>query len=105
LRNFFGFPEPISAIGHSNDVFDQKQAILNLHSSPEISLMSDILREPHKPQFSSAPNQARKAATVEESLAAAEELKPMVGKVRQIAKERRSDLSVRGKMALPPEQR
>lgn len=67
--------------------------------------MTDILHEPHKPQFASAPKQARKAATVEESLAAAAELKPMVGKVRQIAKDRRSDLSELGKMALPPDQR
>jgi hypothetical protein len=67
--------------------------------------MTDILHEPHKPQFASAPNQARKAATVEESWAAAEELKPMVGQVRKIAKVRRSDLSARGKMALPPDQR
>jgi hypothetical protein len=67
--------------------------------------MNDILHEPHKPQFASAPTQARKAATVEEAWAAAEELKPMVGQVRKIAKVRRSDLSARGKMALPPDQR
>jgi hypothetical protein len=67
--------------------------------------MTDILHEPHKPQFGSAPNQARKAATVEEAWAAAEELKPMVGQVRKIAKVRRSDLSAKGKMALPPDQR
>ena len=67
--------------------------------------MNDILHEPHKPQFASAPNQARKAATVEEAWAAAAELKPMVGKVRKIARARRSDLSARGKMALPPDQR
>ena len=42
----------------------------------------DILLEPHKAQFASAPKQARKAATVEEALAAASELKSQVGKVR-----------------------
>jgi len=67
--------------------------------------MSDILHEPHKPQFASAPGQARKAATVEDAWAAAEELKPMVGTARAIAKARRADLAARGKMALPPEQR
>lgn len=67
--------------------------------------MTDILHEPHKPQFASAPNQARKAAKVEEAWAAAEELKPMVGQVRKFDKVRRSDISARGKMALPPDQR
>ncbi|MFP4560510.1 MAG: hypothetical protein ACLFRB_09020 [Thiohalorhabdus sp.] len=60
---------------------------------------------PHKPQFASAPGQARKTATVEDSLAAAEELKPMVGKARRIARERRAALAKYGKMALPPEER
>ena len=41
--------------------------------------MTDELEEAHKPQFESAPGQARKAATVEDSLAAAAELKPMSG--------------------------
>lgn len=63
----------------------------------------DLLNEPHKPQFASAPNQARKAATVEEALAAASELKPSVGRVRRIAKERRARLAALGKLALPPE--
>ena len=67
--------------------------------------MTDLLHEPHKPQFASAPKQARKAATVEEAAAAAAELKPMVGTVRRFARERRSDISVRGKTALPPDQR
>ena len=64
----------------------------------------DLLDEPHKPQFASAPNQARKAATVEEALAAAVELKPGVGQVRKIARERRARLAAIGKMALPPEE-
>ncbi|HQU17003.1 MAG: hypothetical protein B7Z66_13495 [Chromatiales bacterium 21-64-14] len=59
----------------------------------------------HKPQFASAPQQARKAATVEDSLAAAVELKPMVGAVRRFARQRRSAIAQRGKMALPPDQR
>lgn len=67
--------------------------------------MTDLLHEPHKPQFASAPQQARKAATVEEAAAAAAELKPMVGTVRRFARERRSDVSARGKTALPPDQR
>lgn len=66
--------------------------------------MSDVLLEPHKPQFASAPQQARKAATVEEAAAAAAELKHMVGQVRKFAKARRQDLAERGKMALPPDQ-
>jgi len=44
------------------------------------------ITEPHKPQFASAPGQARKAATVEDSLAAAVELKDSVGKVRKLAR-------------------
>lgn len=67
--------------------------------------MSDEIGEPHKPQFASAPGQARKAATVEDSLAAAEELKPMVGAVRRFARERRAAIAEKGKMALPPDQR
>ncbi|MBK5964561.1 hypothetical protein CCR95_10810 [Thiocystis minor] len=63
----------------------------------------DLLDEPHKPQFPDAPNQARKAATVEEALAAAIELKPGVGQVRKLAKERRARLAAIGKMGLPPE--
>ena len=65
----------------------------------------DTLLEPHKAQFASAPEQARKAATVEDALAAAAELKSQVGKVRQFARERRATLAKFGKNALPPEQR
>ncbi|WP_058554781.1 hypothetical protein [Thiohalocapsa sp. ML1] len=65
--------------------------------------MTDPLLEPHKPQFDSAPNQARKAATVEESMAAAAALKPSVGTVRAINRKRRAELAWRGKDALPPE--
>ena len=67
--------------------------------------MADETTEPHKPQFASAPGQARKAATVDEALAAAEELKPTVGVVRRQAKQRRAELARLGKMALPPEER
>lgn len=67
--------------------------------------MIDELEERHKPQFASAPGQARKAATVEDAYAAATELKPMVGTVRRYARERRAALAKRGKMALPPEER
>lgn len=67
--------------------------------------MSDDTTEPHKPQFSSAPDQARKAATVEEALAAAAELKHTVGVVRQLSRKRRAELSRLGKMALPPDER
>src|SRR3569623_1359476 len=71
----------------------------------EDSHMIDETVEPHKPQFASAPQQARKAATVEDAMGAAEELKPMVGAVRRVARERRAAISEKGKMALPPEQR
>lgn len=64
---------------------------------------TDLLHEPHKPQFASAPQQARKAATIEEAYAAAAELKPSVGQVRALAKKRRAELSVLGKDALPPD--
>jgi hypothetical protein len=67
--------------------------------------MDDELLEPHKPQFASAPEQARKAATVEEAYAAAEELKHSVGAVRRKARERRAAIAIYGKMALPPEER
>lgn len=67
--------------------------------------MSDERDSAHKPQFPSAPGQANKAPTVEDALAAAAELKPMVGAVRRIARERRAALSQWGKMALPPEKR
>ena len=67
--------------------------------------MDDELLEKHKPQFASAPGQARKAATVEEAYAAAAELKPTVGVVRKKARERRAAIAARGKMALPPEER
>ena len=58
----------------------------------------------HKPQFPSAPGQANKAPTVEDALAAAQELKPMIGVVRRQARERRAAISQRGKLALPPEE-
>jgi len=67
--------------------------------------MNDETLEPHKPQFASAPEQARKAATVDEALDAAAELKHTVGVVRQQSKKRRADLARLGKMALPPDQR
>lgn len=67
--------------------------------------MNDEITEAHKPQFASAPGQARKAATVEDAIAAAAELKSSVGAVRRIARERRAAVSARGKMALPPDQR
>jgi hypothetical protein len=74
-------------------------------SSRENTAMKEETLEPHKPQFPSAPHQARKAASVDEALAAAQELKPMVGAVRRLARERRAALARRGKMALPPEER
>ena len=67
--------------------------------------MNDETTEPHKPQFASAPGQARKAATVDEALAAAAELKHTVGVVRRLARQRRAEMARLGKMALPPEQR
>ncbi len=67
--------------------------------------MDDLLLEPHKPQFASAPEQARKAATVDEAMAAAAEFKGSAEHARRVARERRAALSARGKMALPPEQR
>ena len=67
--------------------------------------MKGNFEEPHKPQFSSAPDQARKTATVDEALAAAVELAPAVGVTRRLARERRAALSRYGKNALPPEQR
>lgn len=68
-------------------------------------MKDEILDEPHRPQFAAAPDQARKAASFYEAMAAAIELKPMVGEVRRIARERRAALSRLGKLALPPEQR
>ncbi|HEY9197897.1 MAG TPA: hypothetical protein VIR60_00945 [Gammaproteobacteria bacterium] len=68
-------------------------------------MKDDILNEPHRPQFASAPNQARKAASFYEAMAAAVELKPMVGEVRRIARERRAALAQHGKLALPPDLR
>jgi len=65
--------------------------------------MKDLLLEPHKPQFGSAPNQARKAATVEEAMAAAVELKPAVGVVRALGRKRRAEIARHGKGALPPD--
>jgi hypothetical protein len=67
--------------------------------------MQDESHLPHKPQFASAPGQARKAATVEDAMAAAAELKPLVGKVRELARKRRADLAEYGQSALPPHQR
>lgn len=67
--------------------------------------MKDETLEPHRPQFASAPNQARKAASQDEANAAAQELRPGVGVTRRIARERRAALSRLGKQALPPEQR
>jgi hypothetical protein len=67
--------------------------------------MNDDITEPHRPQFASAPGQARKAASVDEALAAAEELKHTVGVVRRLARQRRAELARLGKMALPPEER
>lgn len=67
--------------------------------------MSNELLEPHIPQFSSAPNQARKAASFYEANAAAIELKPMVGTVRKLCCERRAAIARLGKLALPPDQR
>lgn len=67
--------------------------------------MADEITDPHKPQFASAPGQARKTATVEESLAAAAELKNSVGTARKQARQRRAELAKYGKKALPPDQR
>ena len=67
--------------------------------------MDDTLLEPHRPQFVSAPGQARKAATADEAEAAAAEFKGSATTARRIARERRAALAARGKMALPPEQR
>lgn len=67
--------------------------------------MADERDSAHKPQFPSAPGQANKAPTVEDALAAAQELKPMIGVVRRLARERRAALAQLGKMALPPEER
>jgi hypothetical protein len=67
--------------------------------------MDDEILEPHKAQFASAPGQARKTATVEDSMAAAVELKDSAAVARRASRERRAAVSARGKMALPPEQR
>lgn len=67
--------------------------------------MNDDTTEPHRPQFSSAPGQARKAASVDEALAAAAELKHSAGTARRLARQRRAELAQHGKTALPPEQR
>ena len=67
--------------------------------------MKDDLLEPHKPQFESAPDQARKAATADDAYAAAAEMRPDIGTVRQQARARRAALAAYGKKALPPEQR
>lgn len=65
--------------------------------------MDKDLLEPHIPQFSSAPEQARKAASFYEANAAASELKPMVGTVRKQNFARREAIAKYGKNALPPE--
>lgn len=67
--------------------------------------MADETTEAHKPQFASAPGQARKAATVDEALAAATELKHTVGVVRRLARRRRAEIARLGKMALPLSER
>lgn len=67
--------------------------------------MDDELLEAHRPQFASAPGQARKAASMDEANAAATELKHTVGVVRKQARERRAAIALYGKNALPPEQR
>jgi hypothetical protein len=64
--------------------------------------MTDESFLPHRPQFASAPDQARKAASADDANAAAAELRPMVGQVRKLAKLRRAALSKRGQDALPP---
>jgi hypothetical protein len=64
----------------------------------------DEAYRPHKPQFPSAPGQARKTATVEDSLEAAAELKHMKEDARKKARERREALAKYGKGALPPEE-
>lgn len=68
-------------------------------------MKDDETLEPHRPQFASAPQQARKAASFYEAAEAAIELKPMVGVARRAARERRAALAQRGKLALPPDQR
>lgn len=68
-------------------------------------MVSEMLDEPHRPQFEAAPEQARKTASFYEAMAAAQELKPLVGEVRRIARERRAALARLGKLALPPEER
>jgi hypothetical protein len=67
--------------------------------------MDDELLEPHKAQFAAAPGQARKTATVEDSMAAAVELKNSAAAARRASRTRRAAISSRGKMALPPDQR
>lgn len=70
--------------------------------NPPMTTPRDLLDEPHRPQFPDAPNQARKAATVDEALAAAMELKPFVGQVRKLARKRRARLAANGKRGLSP---
>ncbi len=67
--------------------------------------MIDEILEPHKPQFASAPGQARKTATVEDSMAAAVELKDSAAAARRASRAHRAALSAKGKLALPPDQR
>jgi hypothetical protein len=67
-------------------------------------MSSDEYVSAHKPQFPSAPGQANKAPTVEDALAAAVELKPMVGAARRIARERRAALARLGKLSLPADE-
>lgn len=67
--------------------------------------MADERDRTHVRQFPSAPGQANKAPTAEDALAAAQELKPIIGVARRVARERRAALARLGKMALPPEER
>ncbi|MFP4132499.1 MAG: hypothetical protein ACLFTX_02035 [Thiohalospira sp.] len=69
-----------------------------------MSTEQDEAKMPHKPQFPSAPGQARKTATVEDSMAAAIELKDSGVEARRKAREHRAALARWGKGALPPEQ-
>jgi hypothetical protein len=68
-------------------------------------MANEMHAEPHRPQFAAAPEQARKTASFDEAMAAAQELKPMVDVTRRLARERRAALARHGKLALPPEER
>jgi len=60
---------------------------------------------PTSRSFRRRPVRPIKPPTVEDALAAAAELKPMIGAVRRIARDRRAAIAQWGKMALPPEER